>query len=456
MSMAFRWTVFWAVAWCLFVNHYARDLTGALEIEIEAELSLTQTSFQALNSVYFAPNLVTPMMMGIASQWFGASRMLVIACGLAVLGHLLVALGGQNASYSLLLVGRAILGLTYECIDVVPVPILGPLFEDCFGALVGLFNSSLRMGSVTNFIVTPLMYKGGGLHAALWTSGALGLSGFIAAIVADQMVSRRTGQHPESMSVKENLPSPVATASMDTATSSSGQSSNSCLSRVSQTRGLAMFLIYTIVGSLIYASIVPFWFFAGRFIRSKWDYSLQATSAMLMFTEAAMVLFGPPIGCLADAYLKAVRGRFRVLAAFSMAIPLAIIWLVFTPEMAIAPAVPMLLLSLGYTGSITLYWVLSLACIPNEFLACGSGIVGSALNIGAAVLPLLMAQAPSSEAQFLPLICASFVASIISLCCGWCAFTESDHHHGDGIKSEGIPEIQHSPSGSSATNASEV
>jgi len=435
MWMSSRWTAFWALAWCLFVNHYARDLTGVLEIEIETELSLTRTSFQALNSIYFAPNLFTPLIMGIASQWFGASRMLAIVSGLAVIGHLLVALGGQNRSYGILLAGRAILGLTYECIDIVPIPILGPLFGDRLGVLVGLFQSAFRMGSVTTFIATPLLYKAMGLDAALWASGVLGLSGFIAAIVVDHMI-RRKEQNLDSTPAKETVRSPGAVASMDNVTSSSGQSSKNR----PITHNLGVYLLYTFTGSLIYASIVPFWFFGGRFIRSKWGYSLQAASAMLMFTEAAMVLFSPLIGYLADAYLEAVRGRFWVLAAFSMAIPLALIWLVFTPATAITPAVPMLLLSLGYAGSITLFWALSMAIIPNEFLACGSGFVGSAVNIGATILPLLMAQAPSAEVSFLPLICSSFLAAITSLCCGLCALTESDQHHG-----KGMPEVQHSP-----------
>lgn len=38
------------VCWCLFVNHYARDVTGALEREMEVDLGISPGEFQALRT----------------------------------------------------------------------------------------------------------------------------------------------------------------------------------------------------------------------------------------------------------------------------------------------------------------------------------------------------------------------------------------------------------------------
>lgn len=64
-------------------------------------------------------------------------------------------------------------GFMYEIIDSVPLTIVAPLFSSQWGLVVGLLNGFLRLGSVTNFVVSPIIYKLRGVKEALWLAAAV-------------------------------------------------------------------------------------------------------------------------------------------------------------------------------------------------------------------------------------------------------------------------------------------
>ena len=64
----------------------------------------------------------------------------------------------------------------YEIIDSVPIVVLVPLFQSQWGLVVGLLNGFLRLGSVMNFVITPIIYKARGVKDALWFATAVASS----------------------------------------------------------------------------------------------------------------------------------------------------------------------------------------------------------------------------------------------------------------------------------------
>jgi len=386
-----RWFLAAAVCWCMFANHYARDVTGTMEREIEVELHISSEKFQLLNSVYFAPNLITPLVFGVLSQRFGGSNMLLIVYIVAAVGHCLVGAAGHLRSYSMLLAGRTVLGLTYESIDVAPFPILSPLFVEDWPLLVGFVNAGLRMGSVVSFVLSPIMYGVGGLTAGLWTSSLVGLSGFFAAVSLRYM----TGTPIAADITEENdsvRPSP----------SHAG-------------RRYYVFAIYAAIGAILYAAIVPFWFYGGAFLRSKWGYTLGAADALMLLVEGGMVVLSPPLGCLLNAYCKKTVPRLGFMMGASSAILISIVLLAFMPP-ALPAMLAMLLLSTSYAAANTVFWSLSADFIPPGISALGSGILGSSLNLGSSVLPIVMANASSEKAALMLLGFAAFLSVLIILC----------------------------------------
>ena len=81
----------------LFFNHWARDSVGALETKIEADvpaggLGLTVAQYNRLTSAYFLPNVVAPLVAGVAAQRIGASNMLVVCLAVSLAGGIALAL----------------------------------------------------------------------------------------------------------------------------------------------------------------------------------------------------------------------------------------------------------------------------------------------------------------------------------------------------------------------------
>lgn len=67
----------------VFGNHYARDVVGALEKQIEGDLHLSTQEYANLNSFFFIPNMVAPFVAGLATQKMRPSLCLIIACTVA-------------------------------------------------------------------------------------------------------------------------------------------------------------------------------------------------------------------------------------------------------------------------------------------------------------------------------------------------------------------------------------
>ena len=110
-------------------NHYNRDFTAALEAQLEAPpplgLGLSSHEYLTITSVYFVPNLFTPLLAGVASQVFGAAACLLVAAAVATLGNLVFIVGVVGAQpLAVLVAGRLCIGLSYEALDAVWMPLL--------------------------------------------------------------------------------------------------------------------------------------------------------------------------------------------------------------------------------------------------------------------------------------------------------------------------------------------
>ena len=93
-----RWALLALLLLVLFFNHWARDSVGALETKIEADvpaggLGLTVAQYNRLTSAYFLPNVVAPLVAGVAAQRIGASNMLVVCLAVSLAGG--IALGSD-------------------------------------------------------------------------------------------------------------------------------------------------------------------------------------------------------------------------------------------------------------------------------------------------------------------------------------------------------------------------
>eukprot|EP00403_Amphidinium_massartii_P007898 CAMPEP_0178371668 /NCGR_PEP_ID=MMETSP0689_2-20121128/946_1 /TAXON_ID=160604 /ORGANISM="Amphidinium massartii, Strain CS-259" /LENGTH=384 /DNA_ID=CAMNT_0019991547 /DNA_START=124 /DNA_END=1275 /DNA_ORIENTATION=+ len=384
-------------------------MPGALEKEIEADIGVSKADFQALNSVYFAPNLIMPLLVGLLSQRMGASIVLIGLCLLFLCGNILIASGAQGRDYNLFLYGRVVTGLCYESIDVIPLPILAPLFEDQWGFMAGLFNGFLRCGSVANFLLSPQMYHVGGLAAASWMCTAFAMSGCVAALLSKPL-SRKA-----LLAVQGGAQSRLITAESNDAEANSGASGPTLLPP--SPPGIGDFLFFVVVGTCMYAAVVPFWFYGGGFIRNKWGYSLDAADAMVLLCEGGIAVVAPFLGGLVDR-LTTLPRKLSALAASSLLLPAGFLFVALAPR-SVPPVFPMLFLGLGIAAVNSVYWCISAQIIPPRHQALCSGLLGSAVNLGATVVPLLMARVATDVAALMLLVAASALTTMTAISLLW-------------------------------------
>lgn len=200
-SSLLRWYIPGCVCTIFFINHYARDTVGALERQIEEDLHLSASDYSLLNSLFFVPNTIVPLLATILCIWLGgAAQVVLFGVTVASCGHVLFALGASLRAKHIMNLGRLISGSTYELIDCVPIAIIGPLFREEWGMLVGLVNGILRSGSVCSFVINPMIYMAYGVKAALWGSAMISVLGIFVGYGLIVAVQRH-----ESQLLKEQL-----------------------------------------------------------------------------------------------------------------------------------------------------------------------------------------------------------------------------------------------------------
>ena len=106
-----RWLTVFLAGYIMCGSHYARDAVGALERQIETDLSITADQYATINSVYFIPSIFAPILAGIFTNYLGgASNCLLYAVISSSVGHFIFSLGIQFDNICLIYVGRSIAG----------------------------------------------------------------------------------------------------------------------------------------------------------------------------------------------------------------------------------------------------------------------------------------------------------------------------------------------------------
>ena len=152
---------------------------------------MTTKKYNMLNSLFFLPNVITPLLAGVlAKQFGGPSKCLVGATIVYSFGHFLFAAGIEWAVNAAMYSGRVLSGVMYEVIDCLPMAFMYPILKDRWGLAQGVINTTLRLGSVLTFVVCPIMYKTmGNVQRPIWLSAGMTFLGIVAAIVSECVVA---------------------------------------------------------------------------------------------------------------------------------------------------------------------------------------------------------------------------------------------------------------------------
>lgn len=143
----------------LFAFYYAYDIPSALNHHIISEKneSSNERKIMMLYSAYAFPNIIVPIFF----SWISMLKKTLLAkilCSLVLLGHGIFTVGVCWNNFKIMLLGRFIFGLGGESFAVIQNKLISYEFNGKeLSFAMGLFSSIARLGTISNFIITPIL-----------------------------------------------------------------------------------------------------------------------------------------------------------------------------------------------------------------------------------------------------------------------------------------------------------
>ena len=117
---------------CFFISgaYYSFDNPAELENVLEKKFQISMTEYSLLYSLYSLPNTIIPFLGGIFIDSAGYYAGLIISSVIVTIGQTIIAVGGYQGSFHLMLVGRFIFGIGSETLWVVQALYVSNWFFD--------------------------------------------------------------------------------------------------------------------------------------------------------------------------------------------------------------------------------------------------------------------------------------------------------------------------------------
>jgi MFS family permease len=379
-----RWPVLLLTCGGLFGQFYAFDNPSALNEQMRQYMSEKAHTtpeqyayfFNLLYSVYSFPNILLPLVMGLAVDRCGCTVLLCFLGACVVLGHVVFAAGLGQASWPVMLCGRVLFGIGGESLQVAQNCLLFRWFRGKEVAFaLGLNLSIARSGSVLNDVLSPWTASKFGVVSATWLGVGMCLGSFVCnagCAYLDRIEGRRAGladATEDEVSVKEILRMPK------------------------------LFWLLSAHCVILYCAILPFNNIASAYFVEVWFPTLPLAQAQQQAGNAMSLLFlasafgTPPFGGLVD-YIG-LRGQFLLGSSFALTFVFGVINI-------LPPAVSMLGLGGVYMVFSGALWPAFALTVPQNQLGTAYGVVVSLQNCGLAVVPIGVAhiQAQSAKGDF--------------------------------------------------------
>lgn len=183
-----RWIALLLNAGLLLGNYYAYDNPAALSVLLEEYMKIEHEQFMfyygLLYSLYSFPNIILPFFAGHFIERFGSKAVLLVLSSFVCMGQALFATGVMIRQPWLMLLGRVLFGIGGESVSVVQSCITTKWFHEKELAFALGFNLALpRVGSLLNYVLSPLIAVNFDVPAACWVGFAMCFSSLLCAVI---------------------------------------------------------------------------------------------------------------------------------------------------------------------------------------------------------------------------------------------------------------------------------
>lgn len=453
-SFITRWTFAIVVSLIFSANHYSRDTPGAIEKQLETDIEgFTPKDYSMINSLYFFPNMITPLFAGMLIEKLGGiHNSFLISVSIAAIGHVLFAFGVQYDHIPTIFVGKVISGSMYEIIDcVMAVTYMAPVFQDDYQVIVSIQQFFVRLGSVINFFLSPWIYTHYGLNTSIWVSSLIGASSIGIFLIAwaleyyylrdhttttvqDSSSETVQSTHPTSLAdIEEVKVYPESSTSITAVAVGKLEEEQNPFLTCAYFPLLNPFLhflcdytaihhlsmqyhCYAIAGSCLYGCIVPFWFCGSKYLQDMFAMDVSIADSIMTIPESMIIIVGIPIGIIIGRYKWSSILRGNVFAGSLVTMGIGYLILILTATLynhqppsqattattsSTVPAVPLLPLSItilavviigaGFAFGCQLFWGSINHMAPGKYLSQAVGLISCEVNILPSIIPPCLA-----------------------------------------------------------------
>lgn len=199
-----RWIVLVLACLQLIGSYYCYDIPSAIKTQIDdymGDPSNYEFLFSLMYTLYSAPNVILPFFGGYFVDLFGVRLCLLIFASLIAVGQVIFAFGLSIKSWPVILIGRLVFGFGGESLTVANSALLADWFKGKELAFAFGINLAIaRCGSVINNIASPSLSQADGVVFASWF-GAILCAGSVGAVLATLPVDKSFDKFRDSNSI---------------------------------------------------------------------------------------------------------------------------------------------------------------------------------------------------------------------------------------------------------------
>jgi MFS family permease len=331
-------------------------------------MGIDLTQFSVLYSVYSWPNVVLAFFGGMIGDRFGLRISSFVFSLFVFLGTAVVAVGGSFGNvkgWIIMVVGRVLLGIGGESLNVIQTAMNAAWFEDTsyMAMAFGLVLSASRLGdSLSISLAGPVIQAMGNYVGWLWI-GAVICFVSVLAVVAYGFLDKWSEKYHQKKAAPPEKVNWGAVLTFD-----------------------SRFWVISLLTMIYYAGVTPFLGQASTFLTEKYypnDTSKSGlVSSIIIYTS---MILSPFLGRLVDHF---GRRPYFILGGALFILPAHILLAWENPLTKAVPILPIVMIGLSFSLVPAALWPSIPLLIEEENIATAYGAMTSIQNLGLALFNL--------------------------------------------------------------------
>jgi MFS family permease len=394
-SGSVRWIILGLSCFIMFGNYYAFDNPSALNRQLRAWMGdRSEAEFEyhlnLLYTVYSAPNVILPFMVGRSLDRYGSRFFLIGLSVLMCLGQTAFAVGVGSKSWSLMMIGRLVFGLGGESLAVAQSRLVTEWFLGKeLGLAIGMNLSVARIGTVFNNNLSPRIAGGDkGVSGACWVglgTCLFSLACTFACVLIDAIY------RPAS---KDLMKSSLSGESVEEANVDADANLVDKFHDEYFIHYAFYFLLF--MNFLSYGAVLCFNTVASAYLQERYfPANVLGANWAMSVPDTAAIFMVPLIGLGVDR----TGWKLGTIGIGQLALACGHLWLALGRNPA-RPFAALFILGIGYSTLLAIW-----SCVPflvgSKRQATAYGFLTSSTNLSTTVLPILVAALITADQSYL-------------------------------------------------------